>query len=643
MALGFEQAGFETKFAFDYELDQAATFALNRPDTPVLRMDVKQIDFSKVLSVCGKPDVVIGGPPCQGFSAASKNLPDGNRQKQRKIYFEAIKAIGVVQPELFFIENSPNVARHYADPILKAMKRIGREAEFVVLAARDFGVPQTRRRAFLIDPSVESPEPSEKRITPRMVFEGLPKASANCSDELHRLRNARPAFLERIKQAKPGGMLYPNSKETGKTSSYTNMRIHPDKQTIAINALGEFCHFKEVRKLTFREYLRLQVVPDTYKFFASTPSKMRVLVARIMPPPFAKAWAENFSKALGKKKSELPDLTPKDWELVYNDFEMECSKMDNRVVSVVPDNKDSLFARALCDVSPKTLRNLPVDKLQSLNTHTHNFFNKYFVGTDRLLVGAIDREDIIRAQSLVIDEMRRCELEVTESELNKEVLSKAVWSRAYINDLPDSAFLYIAPGGKKDKDGKTVPRSLRYFPVYDSKGKLDLPHLRNALARIPQAKLPQDVKDAAAKKARKLLDEALKKAEDDDRDVTLLLVDKAEDDDRRIVFGVVLEPEKVDSQGDTIKASEIERAAHLWLARFQNRGLMHQQIVNSKIEIYESYIAPINLTIGKQKVKKGTWLLMYHVLDDELWKDIKGGKLTGFSMGGRARRVEEGS
>ena len=41
---------------------------------------------------------------------------------------------------------------------------------------------------------------------------------------------------------------------------------------------------------------------------------------------------------------------------------------------------------------------------------------------------------------------------------------------------------------------------------------------------------------------------------------------------------------------------------------------------------------------GGQKVKKGTWLLMYHVLDDALWKDIKSGKLQGFSMGGFARR-----
>jgi len=119
-----------------------------------------------------------------------------------------------------------------------------------------------------------------------------------------------------------------------------------------------------------------------------------------------------------------------------------------------------------------------------------------------------------------------------------------------------------------------------------------------------------------------------------DHMIKLLPVEKAEDEDRQIVFGIVLEPGTVDAQGDTLKAETIEVAAHRWLAKFQDRGLMHDKIINSKIEIYESYIAPVNLTIGGQKVKKGTWLLMYHVLDSALWKKIKAGELTGFSMGG---------
>jgi HK97 family phage prohead protease len=64
---------------------------------------------------------------------------------------------------------------------------------------------------------------------------------------------------------------------------------------------------------------------------------------------------------------------------------------------------------------------------------------------------------------------------------------KAEWTAAYINDLPDAAFAYIEAGGEKDSDGKTTPRSLRHFPHHGTDGDLDLPHLRNALARAPQS------------------------------------------------------------------------------------------------------------------------------------------------------------
>ncbi len=82
----------------------------------------------------------------------------------------------------------------------------------------------------------------------------------------------------------------------------------------------------------------------------------------------------------------------------------------------------------------------------------------------------------------------------------------ATWTAAYINSLPDSSFLYIEPGGSKDQDGRTTPRSLRHFPYRDANGNIDLPHLRNALARIPQSSLPPSVKESLMAKARRILE-----------------------------------------------------------------------------------------------------------------------------------------
>ncbi|MBI4009868.1 MAG: hypothetical protein HY361_01560 [Candidatus Aenigmarchaeota archaeon] len=82
----------------------------------------------------------------------------------------------------------------------------------------------------------------------------------------------------------------------------------------------------------------------------------------------------------------------------------------------------------------------------------------------------------------------------------------AKWDVAFINNLPDSAFLYIKDGGKKDDEGKTVPRTLRYFPYKDTSGNVDLPHLRNAIARAPQADVPASVVKEVQAKARSILE-----------------------------------------------------------------------------------------------------------------------------------------
>ncbi len=84
----------------------------------------------------------------------------------------------------------------------------------------------------------------------------------------------------------------------------------------------------------------------------------------------------------------------------------------------------------------------------------------------------------------------------------------AEWDTQYINDLPDSSFAYVAPGGEKDASGKTVPRSLRSLPYRKADGSTDLPHLRNALARLEQT----DLSPEAKAKAKSALEEAASKA-----------------------------------------------------------------------------------------------------------------------------------
>jgi len=95
--------------------------------------------------------------------------------------------------------------------------------------------------------------------------------------------------------------------------------------------------------------------------------------------------------------------------------------------------------------------------------------------------------------------------------IKEEDDEKATWTTAFVNNLPDSSFLYIEDGGEKDGEGKTKPRSLRHLPYKDTAGKVDLPHLRNAIARIPQMKgVSADKKTQLQNRARKLLESANK-------------------------------------------------------------------------------------------------------------------------------------
>jgi hypothetical protein len=88
---------------------------------------------------------------------------------------------------------------------------------------------------------------------------------------------------------------------------------------------------------------------------------------------------------------------------------------------------------------------------------------------------------------------------------------KAKWSTSYKNNLPDSAFFYIEPGGKKDSEGKTTPRSLRHLPYKNSGGKVDIPHVQSAIQRANQVVLKNGKKIGSNKvkeirnKARKIL------------------------------------------------------------------------------------------------------------------------------------------
>lgn len=114
------------------------------------------------------------------------------------------------------------------------------------------------------------------------------------------------------------------------------------------------------------------------------------------------------------------------------------------------------------------------------------------------------------------------------------------------------------------------------------------------------------------------------------------------DVEQRLVCGPVLIPGKYDAQDDIITPEEIAKAAHRFLANYNNGsklGDMHKSFPDGKLELVESFVVPEGNTIviGDHTYVYGTWLIVVKVLDDEIWDRVKDGRLNGFSIGGTAR------
>ena len=167
LSLGFEKAGFKSLLAIDHWQDALDTYAKNRKNARTLCADLANIDPNQVKKdyQISEVDVIVGGPPCQGFSLAGKRIIDDERNKLYKSFVSFVKTFS---PKAFVMENVPNILSIggglVKDSIFSDFEQLGYHVTVKVLLASDYGVPQNRKRAvfvgFLKDQLFEYPKPS---------------------------------------------------------------------------------------------------------------------------------------------------------------------------------------------------------------------------------------------------------------------------------------------------------------------------------------------------------------------------------------------------------------------------------------------------------------------------------------------------
>jgi hypothetical protein len=119
----------------------------------------------------------------------------------------------------------------------------------------------------------------------------------------------------------------------------------------------------------------------------------------------------------------------------------------------------------------------------------------------------------------------------------------------------------------------------------------------------------------------------------------ILKAEESDDGEMRLVTSVVLAPETVDLQGDIYDEEVIRKAAHDYVREYNQDttvGYMHKDM-NKSLDLVESWIAPVDMTVSGREIRKGTWLMTVQVVDKAIWAQVKKGEIRGFSIGGIAK------
>ncbi|HHQ6628199.1 TPA: DNA cytosine methyltransferase [Serratia fonticola] len=323
-SLGFHMAGAEIIGAIEIDSWATETFAYNHPESLVIKKDISLLADADILSVFenNKPDIILGGPPCQGFSIANKK--GGDQKDPRNSLFKEFLRLGrLLSPTVMIMENVPNISKAktaegklVVDVIKDELSTLGYHVYHNVLEATDYGVPQIRKRLFIIATKIELdtpfPKPTHNKDgnngllkTPTLwdAISDLPKINAReGSEEMeyktqgetdyqrmlrgkadkvfnHKAMNHSQRLVERFSTMTWGQStsdvpehLKPykrNSKEISeKVYDQNNRRMHPDKpcHTIAASFYANFVHPYINRNFTAREGARIQSFPDWYVF-----------------------------------------------------------------------------------------------------------------------------------------------------------------------------------------------------------------------------------------------------------------------------------------------------------------------------------------------------------------------------------------
>jgi DNA (cytosine-5)-methyltransferase 1 len=326
-SLGAEMAGCWVSHAVEIDSWACATLRRNHQSTQVVEADIRCLDNQWIRSQLGvNPDIIVGGPPCQGFSHAGPAIKDP-RDPRNSLFRDFLRVVHVLQPSLVVMENVPGILRaktasgeEVHQIIMCELENFGYRSGVYVLEAHAYGVPQIRKRVFFLGSrvgAIPSPPPpsystgthsslalpsprtvrdaisdlpivdvgdadSDLRYScaPQNEYQRIMREGAPVSVSNHRPMRHTRRLVERFMTIQPGQSQSDvssehapkrrvRSSEAGAAAyDQNNRRMHWDRpcHTLAASFYANFLHPELHRNFTPREGARIQSFPDRYVF-----------------------------------------------------------------------------------------------------------------------------------------------------------------------------------------------------------------------------------------------------------------------------------------------------------------------------------------------------------------------------------------
>jgi DNA (cytosine-5)-methyltransferase 1 len=311
LSYGFIEAGYDVVLGIDHWKDAILTFQENHTNAKGIVADLFNETAEEISKKTGiaKVDLVIGGPPCQGFSIAGKRIVDDERNKLYKSFVSFVK---FYQPKAFLLENVPNIVSMnngiIKDNIINDFEELGYNVVYKVLLASDYGVPQNRKRAFFVGIKGEKefvfPKNLDSEIlTSKDAISDLPEYSLVDGSPYY--QNAESKYQEEIRENSFGVFNHQITVHTQQTIDIISMvpdggnykslptelhqtrkvniawtRLNSNKPSFTIDTgHNHHFHYKFNRVPTARESARLQSFPDSFIFKSNKTSLFEQVVS----------------------------------------------------------------------------------------------------------------------------------------------------------------------------------------------------------------------------------------------------------------------------------------------------------------------------------------------------------------------------